>query len=185
VDRGDNQSCWNGSSSLPVAVAANRKQARTEEFWACATIHRSFERIQAIDLSFRLTVAPRFSDRISHRDDVSLERASKTLHRVKAGFLRLFQPDAELANTLAFEQAPKSHGESTHCGELWPVLFHRVDFCSFIGGQQSARLDAKRHSHNRRDRTSSRGIGTVKLTGAVMLLEEAAASAGTASPNAI
>jgi len=111
-----------------------------------------------IDLSFSLSVAPRLSDRISHRVDVSLKRASETLHRVEARLLGVFQPDAELANTLAFEHAPKSHGESTHCGELRPVLFHRIDFCSLIGRQQSTRLDAERRSHNRRDRTSSCGI---------------------------
>jgi hypothetical protein len=72
--------------------------------------------------------------------------------------LGIFQPDAELANALAFEHAPKSHGELTHCRELWPVLFQRIDFRSLIGGQQSTRLDAERRSHNRRDRASGRGI---------------------------
>lgn len=62
----------------------HRKQAHTEEFWSRATIHRPLERFQAIDLSFRLAVAPRLSDRISHRVDISLRRARKTLHRVQA-----------------------------------------------------------------------------------------------------
>ena len=134
-----------------------RKQARTEEFWPSSTIHRSFERFQAIYLSFRLAVAPRLGDRIPHRVDVSLQRASKTLHRVEARLLGVFQPDAELADALAFEHAPKSHGESTHRSDLWPVLLHRIDFCSLIGRQQSTRLEAERCGHNRRDRTPSRG----------------------------
>jgi hypothetical protein len=52
----------------------HRKQARTEEFWPGSTVHRSFERLQAIDLSFGLTIAPRLSDRISDGFDVSLRR---------------------------------------------------------------------------------------------------------------
>jgi len=63
---------------------SHRKQARTEEFWSRATIHRPLERFQAIDLSFRLAVAPWLSDRISHRVDVSLRRARETLNRVQA-----------------------------------------------------------------------------------------------------
>ena len=140
-----------------------RKQARTEEFWSCSNIHRSFEGFQAIDLSFCLAVAPRLSNRILHGVDVSLRRASKTLHRVQAGKLGIFQPDAELADGLALEHAPEPHGESTHCGEFWPILFHRVDFCSLISGQQSTRLDAERRGHNRRDRTSSRGIDKLRI----------------------
>jgi hypothetical protein len=88
---------------------------------------------------------------VAHSVDVSLQRASETLHRVQAGLLGVFQPDAELANAHAFEHAPKSHGESTHCGELWPVPFQRVDFHTLIGCQQSTRLDAERRGNNRRD----------------------------------
>jgi hypothetical protein len=57
----------------------NRKRAGPEEFWPRSSIHRSFECLQAIDLSFSLAVAPRLSDRISHRVDVSLRRTSETL----------------------------------------------------------------------------------------------------------
>ncbi len=35
-------------------------------------VHRSFERLKAIDLSFRLAVAPGLSDRISQGVDVSV-----------------------------------------------------------------------------------------------------------------
>lgn len=35
----------------------HRKQARAEEFWPRSTLHRSFERFQTINLSFRLAVA--------------------------------------------------------------------------------------------------------------------------------
>ena len=79
-----------------------RKQARTEEFGPSSTIHRSFERFQTIDLSFRLAVAPRLSDRISHRVDVSLRRASETLHRVQARFLGVSQPGASPPTLLLF-----------------------------------------------------------------------------------
>src|SRR5208283_3441619 len=106
-------------------------------FMSSSTIHGSFERFQTIDLPFRLAIAPRFSDRISHRVDVSPRRASETLHRVQASFLGVSQPGSELANALASEHAPESHGESTHCRELRPVLFHCIDFCSLIGGQHS------------------------------------------------
>src|SRR5208283_5937603 len=139
-----------------------RKHARAEEFWPSPAIHRSLERFQAVDLPFRLAVAPRLSDRASHRVEVSLQRASKTLHRIEARNLGVFQPDAELANALAFEHASKSHSESTHCSELRPVLFHRIDFCSLIGRQQSTRLDAERRSHNRRDRPSGRAISRLR-----------------------
>jgi hypothetical protein len=47
-----------------------------------------------------LAVASWLSDRASHSVDVSLQRASKTLHRVEAGLLGVFQPDAQFANTL-------------------------------------------------------------------------------------
>ena len=57
---------------------------------------------QTIDLSFRLAVAPRLSDRISHRVDVSLRRARETLHRVQARLLSVFQPRAEFTDALAF-----------------------------------------------------------------------------------
>jgi hypothetical protein len=40
--------------------------------WPRSSIHRSFECLQAIDLSFCLAVAPRLSDRISDGFDVSL-----------------------------------------------------------------------------------------------------------------
>ena len=117
-----------------------RKHARAEEFWPSPAIHHSFECFQAVDLPFCLAIAPRLGNGIPHRVDVSLQRASETLHRVEARLLSVFQTDAELANALAFEHAPKSHGESTHCGEFWPALFHRIDFCSLIGGQQSSGL---------------------------------------------
>jgi len=136
----------------------HRKQARTEEFRPGSTIHRSLERLQAVDLPFRLAVAPGLGNGVPHRVDVSQQGASETLHRVKARLLGVFQPDAELADALAFEHAPKSHGEPTHCSELRPVLFLRFDFCGLIGRQQSTRLDAERRSHNRRDRPSGRGI---------------------------
>jgi hypothetical protein len=58
-----------------------------------------------------------------------------------------FQPRAEFTDALAFEHASKSHGESTHGGEFWPILFQRIDFRSLIGGQHSPRLDAERRSH--------------------------------------
>jgi hypothetical protein len=71
-----------GSSSLSVAVAATQEASAHGGVLASrSTIHRSFERFQAIDLSFRLAVAPRLGDRILHRVDVSLHRASETLMR--------------------------------------------------------------------------------------------------------
>ena len=112
-----------------------RKHARAEEFWPGSTIHHSFERFLAVDLPFRLAVAPKLGNGIPHRVDVSLQRASETLYRVKARDLGVFQPDAQLADALTLEQASKSHGESAHCGELRRVLFHRIDFCSLIDGQ--------------------------------------------------
>ena len=127
----------------------HRKQARAEEFWARATIHRPLERFQAIDLSLCLTVAPRLSDRIPHCVDVSLRRAREPLHRVQARLLCVLQPGAEFADVLAFEHASKSHSESTHGGELWPILFQRINFRSLIGRQQSTRLDTQRRSHDR------------------------------------
>ena len=66
-----------------------RKQARTEEPWSRATMHRPHECFQAIDLSFRLAVAPRLSDRISHRVDISLRRARKTVRYVAPFFANL------------------------------------------------------------------------------------------------
>ena len=56
-----------------------RKHARAEKLCPRPAIHRSFERFQAIDLSFRLAVAPGLSDGISHGVDVALQRASETL----------------------------------------------------------------------------------------------------------
>jgi hypothetical protein len=103
----------------------HRKQARTEEFWPRSTVHRSFERFQAIDLSFGLAVASRLRDRISDSFDVSQQCARETLH------------------------APESRGEPTHCTELRPVLFHCIDLCSLIGGQQPTGLDAERRRNNR------------------------------------
>lgn len=79
-----------------------RKKARTEEFWARATIHRPLERFQAIDLSFRLAVAPGLSDRISNRVDISLRRAREPLHRVQARLLCVLQPGAKFADVFAF-----------------------------------------------------------------------------------
>ena len=99
---------------LQRPLSLHGKQARPEEFWPSSTIHGSFERFQTIDLPFRLAIAPRFSDRIFHRVDVSPRRASETLHRVQARFLGVSQPGSELANTLASEHALESHGESTH-----------------------------------------------------------------------
>jgi hypothetical protein len=134
------------------------KDARPEEFWPRPAIHRSFECFQAVDVPFHFAVAPRLGNGIPHCVDVSLQRASGKLYRLQARPLGVIQPDAELANALALEHASKSHGESTQCSELRPVLFHRIDFCSLVGRQQSTRLDAERQGHNRRDRTSSRGI---------------------------
>ena len=54
-------------------------------------MHRSFESFQAIDLSLRLAVAPGLNDRVSHGVDISLQRASETLHRVQARLLGVFQ----------------------------------------------------------------------------------------------
>src|SRR3974377_1176575 len=129
---------------LQRPLSLHWKQARAEEFWPSSTIHGSFERLQTIDLPFRLAIAPRFSDRVSHRVDVPLRRARETLHRIQARFLGVSQPGSELANALASEHTPESHGESTHCRELRPVLFHCIDFCSLMAGTHSTRLLAER-----------------------------------------
>jgi len=77
-----------------------RKQARAEEFGPSSTIHCSFERFQAVDLPFRLAVAPWLSDRISHCVDVSLRRASETLHRIQADFWASFSQPPSLLTLL-------------------------------------------------------------------------------------
>jgi hypothetical protein len=148
------------------------KQARAEEFGPSSTIHCAFERFQTIDLSFRLAVAPRLSDRISHRVDVSLRRASETLHRVQARFLGVSQPGAEPTNALAFRHAPESHGESTHCRELWPVHFHHIDLCGLIDGQQSTLSAAATIGEIERPVAGStvRGFGTADVVFTVLHL---------------
>ena len=40
---------------------------------------------------------------------------------------------AETVDALAFQHAPKSHGEPAHRGELWPVSFQRVYLRDLIG----------------------------------------------------
>jgi site-specific recombinase XerD len=65
------------------------------------------------------------------------------LHCIETRLLGVIHPDAETVDALAFQHAPKSHGEPAHRGELWPVSFQRVHFRRLIGGQQSTRLDAQ------------------------------------------
>src|SRR5580658_8976949 len=73
--------------------------------------------------------------------------------------MRIFEPHAKLRDMLASKKSSKPHGQLTHCCEVWPTAFQRIDLRCLIVAQQSARLDAERRGDNRRDQPSSRRIG--------------------------
>ena len=78
-----------------------RQHPRMQKVWAGPAIHSSFEGLEAVDLSFRLAIAPPLADRVSHGIHIPVQGAGEPLHSVKAGLLRAFQPGGEFTGVLA------------------------------------------------------------------------------------
>ena len=67
-----------------------------EQFDAGAAMLRRFERLQSIDLAFRLAIAPRLHHSVSNRADIVSYRYGKSLHGTDAALSSVGQPDVQL-----------------------------------------------------------------------------------------
>jgi hypothetical protein len=56
---------------------------RSEKLYTCSAIHGALDRLQSIDLTFRLTIAPRHVDGVTDSVDIAAKNAGK------AGYPRL------------------------------------------------------------------------------------------------
>jgi len=66
-----------GRSQSVLRNCLHRQHARAQKFWPGSTIHSAFEGFEAVDLSFRLAVAPLLCDRISHGVNVPAQCACR------------------------------------------------------------------------------------------------------------
>src|SRR5271166_1792401 len=139
----DRNLTFRGSSSNSVVDGqVDRQHPGSQEFGACATVHRALVGFQSIDLPFGLAVAPALGQRVSDSVDVSPNRAREALHCVNSRLLRIIEPDVEFLNVFASKNASESHSELTHGGEIGRRTLQSVHLCRLTWRQQSARLDA-------------------------------------------
>src|SRR5271166_5598091 len=102
----DRNLTFRGSSSNSVVDGqVDRQHPGSQEFGACATVHRALEGFQSIDLPFGLAIAPALSQRVSDGVDISPHRASEAVDRVNPGVLRVVEPDIEFLNVFASKNA--------------------------------------------------------------------------------
>ena len=129
-----------------------------QKLGASSAIHGSFKSFKAVDLPFRLAIAPTFRDRISDGVNIPAQGAGEPLHRVESGLLCVLQPSGKLASVFASENATKPHHEPPHDGEFRPFAFQRVNRCRLSARQRSAWLDAQRRGDDGRNRSPCRRI---------------------------
>ena len=72
-----------------------------QKFGPSSAIHGSFKSFKAVDLPFRLAVAPMLSDRVSHGVNVPAQCAGEPLHRVESRLLCVLQPSGKLTSVVA------------------------------------------------------------------------------------
>jgi hypothetical protein len=56
----------------------DRQHSCSEKLWACSAVHRTFNRFQAVDLTFRLTIVSGQLDGVADGADITAKNASKT-----------------------------------------------------------------------------------------------------------
>jgi hypothetical protein len=107
---------WGSSSNSVINGRTERQHPGTQEFGARATVHRTPERFQSIDSPFGLAVAPALGQRLSDGVDISPDRASEAVDRVKPGLLRIVESDVEFMDVFASKTASEAFGEPAHGG---------------------------------------------------------------------
>ncbi len=148
-----------GSDLLLVqAVFLQRYHPSAEQVDTSPAVHRSFEGLQFIDLSFGLTVAPRFQHSVPNSPQVLAYRPRKTLHRVDAGRACVEQPSIQPLRRSTAKQVSKPHRQMPHRGELRRRRLQRIDVGDLPSGHLATGFDAKRRRGQRRDRTTGHRI---------------------------
>jgi hypothetical protein len=75
-----------------VVQLVEGQHASSKEFWACSAIHCTLDRLQAIDLAFRLAVAKRQFDCVVDGVNVTTQNSGEPRDRDET---RVLNPDAE------------------------------------------------------------------------------------------
>jgi hypothetical protein len=76
-------------------IGTSRGYPGAEQFDAGATIHGPFERLQSIDLAFRLSTTPRLQHGVSNRVDIVSYRHGEPLHGMDAASSSIGQPNVQ------------------------------------------------------------------------------------------
>lgn len=74
---------------------AEWEHSRPQQFWTGATVHCAFEGFQAVDLTFRLAVAPGHLDGVFDRIEVPVQGAGEARDGRQVRFDRVVNPCRE------------------------------------------------------------------------------------------
>jgi hypothetical protein len=85
---------------------------RSEKLWSRSAVHCALNRLQAVDLTFCLTVAPRHVDGVTDSVDIPAKNAGKTGQENEARINGIIDPFFEFRRSLAMKYSAKSHGEA-------------------------------------------------------------------------
>ena len=144
-----------GSASICVA---EWEHSCPQQFWSGAAVHCAFEGFQAIDLTFRLAVAPGHLDGVFDRIEVPIQGAGKAHDWRQVGFNRVVNPCRERVCHATSQDAIEPHGEAAHRGKSGRAGLERVGFPRLIRGELAARFDAQRRRDDRGDRVNRPGF---------------------------
>ena len=134
---------------------AEWQHSRPQQFWTGSTVHGAFERLQAIDLTFCLAVAPWHLDGVFDCIEVPVQCAGKAHDGRQIGFDRVVDPCWKRVCLAAAQDTVEPHGETSHRCEGGRTGLERVDFPRLIRGELSAGFDAQRGRDDRGNRVPS------------------------------
>jgi hypothetical protein len=72
---------------------------RSEQLWARSAIHCALNRLQAVDLTFRLTIAPGQVDGVADSFDITAKNAGKTGQGGESGMNGIIDPSSSFVET--------------------------------------------------------------------------------------
>jgi len=85
---------------------------RSEKLCTRSAIHGALDRLQSVDLAFRLTIAPRQVDGVTDGVDIAAKDAGKTGQGNQARMNGIINPIFEPCRLSAMKYSAKPHGEA-------------------------------------------------------------------------
>jgi hypothetical protein len=87
---------------------------RSEKLWSRSAVYCALNRLQSVDLTFCLTIAPGQVDGVADSVDITAKYTGKTGQEGESGMDRIIDPSFELRRISATKYSAKSHGEAAH-----------------------------------------------------------------------